>query len=290
MLEFFKRSYALVLTSPGSSGAVLGALSLLVVLAVLIWQVARARSARQAAIKANSVKSEFLANMSHEIRTPLNGIVGMADLLARTALDLEQRELTAVIKSSSECLIALVDNIFDFSRIESGGVQLEPVEFELLEAVDGAVTLFASQAHAKGLELGSFVCPGIPTMVMGDPVRIRQILVNLLGNALKFTAAGSIRVEVNQTGDRAENRSLLFRVIDTGIGIDPRVAEKIFRPFTQADSAATRRYGGIGLGLAISHRLVSLMGGSINVESQAGSGSTFWFLLPLVPARQAHAV
>jgi signal transduction histidine kinase len=262
---------------------------MLVVLAVLVWQVALARSAHRAAIKANSAKSEFLANMSHEIRTPLNGIVGIADLLARTPLDAEQRELTAIIKSSSECLVSIVNNIFDFSRIESGSMHLEPAEFELRALVDSVVKLFASQAHAKGLELRSFVGPGLPVTVTGDQARIRQTLVNLVANALKFTAAGSIRVEVSQTGDRAENRSLLFRVVDTGIGIDPQAAEEIFRPFTQADSAPTRRYGGMGLGLAICHRLISLMGGSIDVESQPGHGSTFWFLLPLLPARQPAA-
>ncbi len=289
MLDLCKWSYLLVLTSPGCSGVVLGALSMLVVLAVLVWQVALARSAHRAAIKANSAKSEFLANMSHEIRTPLNGIVGIADLLARTPLDAEQRELTAIIKSSSECLVSIVNNIFDFSRIESGSMHLEPAEFELRALVDSVVKLFASQAHAKGLELRSFVGPGLPVTVTGDQARIRQTLVNLVANALKFTAAGSIRVEVSQTGDRAENRSLLFRVVDTGIGIDPQAAEEIFRPFTQADSAPTRRYGGMGLGLAICHRLISLMGGSIDVESQPGHGSTFWFLLPLLPARQPAA-
>ena len=276
----------LALSTLGWSSGVAVALGVLLALAVLLRQVAHARNGRQLAIQDNAARSEFLANMSHEIRTPLNGIVGIAELLAKTPLDAEQLELTAVIKSSSECLVRIVNNIFDFSGIESGGAALDVVECDLRAVVHGVIEVFAPQARAKGLALRSAVPGDIPALVMSDPERLRQILVNLVENALKFTAAGSIRVEVSKTGDRTENHALLFRVIDTGIGVDRQVAEKIFRPFTQADSSATRRYGGVGLGLAISHRLVALMGGTINVDSHPGSGSTFWFLLPLVPARQ----
>jgi signal transduction histidine kinase/CheY-like chemotaxis protein len=286
MLDLFGQPYVLAFSSLVWSSGVLGAFGLLLALAVLLRQVAFARNARKLAIQDNAARSEFLANMSHEIRTPLNGIVGIAELLAATPLDAEQRELTAVIKSSSECLVRIVNSIFEFSGIESGKVSLDVAELDLRAVIHGVVEFFAPQALAKGLELRSAVRGDIPALVMGDPAHIRQVLVNLVENAVKFTSAGSVRVEVSQTGDRTENRGLLFRVIDTGIGVDRLVADKIFRPFTQADSSATRRYGGIGLGLAISHRLVALMGGTINVESRPGSGSTFWFLLPLVQPRQ----
>ena len=264
----------------------LGPACLAAALLILICQLLRADDARKAALQTNAAKSEFLAHMSHEIRTPLNGIVAMAELLGKTRLDSEQREMAAVIKSSSECLIAIVDNIFDFSHIASGSMRLEPVAFDLRAVMESVTGLFRPQALAKGLELQCSVAPDVPSLVNGDPFRIRQILVNLLGNAVKFTNIGHIRLEASLTGDLAKNRGLLVRVIDTGIGIDKRDAAEIFRPFTQADSADTRKHDGIGLGLAISHRLVSLMGGSINVESYPGTGSTFWFLLPLLPLDQ----
>jgi signal transduction histidine kinase/ActR/RegA family two-component response regulator len=258
-----------------------GASGLVVALAILLWQVRRVRQARKAAERANSAKSEFLANMSHEIRTPLNGIVGMAELLARTVLDKEQREMTDVIRSSSETLISIVGGILDFSRIEAGSVQVESIPFDLHASVEGVVKLLAPRAHSKGLVFETAIAPNVPRMVYGDPLRIQQVLTNLLANAIKFTEKGRVRLEVSLGGDSAHPPAVLFRIGDTGVGIDAKTVGRLFTPFTQADSAATRKYGGLGLGLAISHRLVSLMGGSIGVKSEPGSGSTFWFLLPL---------
>src|ERR1035437_1740654 len=189
-----------------------GAAGLLAVLAVLLWQMSRVREARKAAVRANSAKSQFLANMSHEIRTPLNGIVGTADLLNRTHLNDEQRELTSIIRTSSEYLVAIVDDILDFSKVEAGGLQLERVDFDLHQLVHSAVKLYTPGATSKGLELQAVVGRGVPRMVNGDPLRIRQVLVNLLGNALKFTETGSVRVEARLAADPAEILVLECRV------------------------------------------------------------------------------
>jgi signal transduction histidine kinase/CheY-like chemotaxis protein len=290
MLDFFRRPYVLALSSFAWSSGIFAVCSLLTALGLLLRQVLSAANARRSAIQANAARSEFLANMSHELRTPLNGIFGAAELMAHTVLSPEQRELTAIMKSSAESLVSIVDAIFDFSRIESGGIVVQAVEFDVRVSIDTVVESFTLQARAKGLALQSSVAADVPATLVGDPERIRQILVNLVDNALKFTTAGSVKVEVSQTGDLGENRGILFRVIDTGIGVHPRIAARIFRPFTQGDSSTTRRYGGTGLGLAISHRLVALMGGAIEVESRPGRGSTFWFLLPLVQAKPALAM
>jgi CheY-like chemotaxis protein len=194
--------------------------------------------------------------------------------------------LTEIIKSSGESLVRIVNDLFDFSRMEAGTVALAPVEFDLRALVEGAAEFFQSRALAKGLVLRPAIFANVPRMVVGDAAHIRQVLVNLLDNAVKFTSAGEVCVEVSLTGEGAEQRGLLFRVIDTGIGVQPRLMERIFRPFAQGDSSTTRRYGGTGLGLAISHRLVALMGGAINVESRLEGGSIFWFVLPLREAKQ----
>jgi hypothetical protein len=250
-------------------------------LLVLVWQVFRAHHGRRDAIKASSVRSEFLANISHEIRTPLNGVLGMAEILAGTRLEQTQREMVNVIRGSAECLLAIVNDILDYSRIEAAEMTIEQVEFDLRASIGNVRALFEQRAAAKGLGFQVTIAPGVPHMVRGDPTRLRQILVNLLGNGFKFTETGSVRLEVNLAGQENDGITILCPVIDTGIGIDTSTAPRLFAPFTQADSSTRRRYGGAGLGLAITHRLLGLLGGSIGVESQLGKGSRFWFLLPL---------
>ena len=265
---------------PGSVAPV-PALAVVVALVALVWQIFRAREERRAAIKASSVRSEFLANVSHEIRTPLNGVLGMAELLAGTRLDQNQREMLSAVRSSAECLLAIVNDILDYSRIEAAEMRIEEVAFDLGDAIGNVGAFFEPRAVAKGLKLQVIMAPELPRMVRGDPLRLGQILINLVGNGLKFTETGSVRLEVNLAGEQPDGVTILCRVIDTGIGIDTSTAARLFAPFTQADSSTSRRYGGTGLGLAISHRLLGLLGGSIGVDSQPGKGSTFWFLLPL---------
>ena len=258
-------------------------------LAILLWQMWRIRQARQAAEKATRAKSEFLANMSHEIRTPLNGIVAMAELLGRSNLSVEQRALAGTVLYSSEALMTIVDDILDFSKIEAGALRVEEIPFDLRAVVEGATRLFAPRANEKKLTLHCHIAAGIPPMIVGDPVRVRQVLFNLISNAIKFTADGEVKVEVLAAGDPVAAPAALLRVTDTGIGIEPADSAKLFRAFSQADSATTRKYGGTGLGLAIALRVVTLMGGSVGMESTPGIGSTFWFLIPARPANALQA-